>query len=692
MKISASFEIFPRKIWFNLVIGAVLISLAFFYLYKIEIFPRHDYDETSFLNIPYRFVKFGDNLYPVFLSDSFNSATVRKYPPPLTFWLRNIFHYLVGFSDKSSRIFSAFLTLSTVVVAGVVALSRVISIRWLTLLPLFLIGFHPSVTQAARSVRIEEEVNFLGIISIFGLPLLLEFPRQQWIRLLLWSLSGVLAGWAALSHPWGVIFPTVLLLSLLMHRQTWAQVDELQLWRRLLSWFSGLGIPLVITAVPILRDWSNYRAYTSAMSILYSIRDTQSSELLSRDLPWLKQYLPGRFVAQLSSLQLAGFFNFSDYSYPVFFKILFWIELLVVVIYTGLLFVQKPYRYQVLIPCATWLALLFTAFTFFYPPNTNYYLYPAFTVPLAFIYVSADLFQKKISTHSLYRKFIWLIPGFVLILGTIGTIHFSFDQIVWLTQKVDQGKPISLDTKFETITSMVSKVSLDRQTSPIYGDLITWIAGGRHQKSLLELTHTNSISIPESVGGVVFELQLFEALLDYPSIGSHQLTPYNKVERMGLLLKSLNLAGVIFAPTVDREYYFYAPQYSHPPAIQIALIKTEGNVVWASTEATLSNKICSNSSQQVCFWANLSPGNYLLIVSGKEIINRELRLSVAHFDGQDDFEQIIRPDSIQQYAAKALLVTVQNQGAKVSLSLNEAVPSVQSPPDLALLKLTQFQP
>jgi len=66
----------------------------------------------------------------------------------------------------------------------------------------------------------------------------------------------------------------------------------------------------------------------------------------------------------------------------------------------------------------------------------------------------------------------------------------------------------------------------------------------------------------------------------------------------------------------------------------------------------------------------------VLLVRGKEVTDKEIFLHViGHFDNQEqgDNERVIFPNSIHQYAPRALILTVRDPEIKVSLSWCENI-------------------
>src|SRR4051794_5585758 len=118
MIVSTNLHDKPRPRIPGLIATALFAMLFAFiacnYFFDVKNFPNYHGDESGFLNIPYRWCKYGDTLYPTAWSPSFGSDQARRYPPPDAFVLRSQYHAAVGFSPMKSRVFSGLLILTIV--------------------------------------------------------------------------------------------------------------------------------------------------------------------------------------------------------------------------------------------------------------------------------------------------------------------------------------------------------------------------------------------------------------------------------------------------------------------------------------------------------------------------------------------------------------------------------------------------
>ena len=146
------------------------------------------------------------------------------------------------------------LVLALVAMVVCVALPRYGCGPWWQLAALILIGLHPSLITAARSVRFEQEIALTGTLGALILPTILYTGKFIRIRYLLWLLSGLCCSWAGCTHPWGGVFPVVLLAHLTWYRRDWRAADGLPWFSRMVLLGIGALLPIAATVLPMLHD------------------------------------------------------------------------------------------------------------------------------------------------------------------------------------------------------------------------------------------------------------------------------------------------------------------------------------------------------------------------------------------------------------------------------------------------------
>lgn len=579
-----------------------LIFLAGYYAYRIAYFPGYDYDEIGFLNIPARFVSLGDLSYPVFLdAEGFNSEPYRKYPPILALFLRALFHSVVGFSAELSRLFSGALVLTSLTLAWWLCRYSHIP-RVLSLVGLFATGFHPSVFAAARSVRLEQEIVLLGTVALF-VPFL---AVRGFGAAALWAASGAAAGWAGASHVWGMVFPIIIGLSLILHQGAWQLRDGLSFWRRASSWALGLSVPVSVTAFTMVHDWPVYLDYARAFAQLYAIRDQQNIAyfLSNFGADWTQNFLTPRLAAVFHQLQLYAFMSFgTGFTGSGWFRGVFWAQLIVALSSLPAL-LSRPSDLARLPPalmCLT--AGAFLTVAALYPPNTNYYLYTAIFVPCATTF-AAGWWWKRTVSNGILKRSAMRAPAYLMAASAVLSGYFAVHQVAFLTE-ARALEAVPLDARFAAIARMGEAFGFE-QSNSAFCDMASWPACGKRMRSAHQTFILAVSPPPAQIDGAVFTEPLFSWLIEnYPTMTTPLLPVAEKVSRLRQTLAPLRLAGVIRLGRSGEHTLFYERREEPLKDIVVADVNPSGSTHWYEGEA-----ISTDSGR--CRRFALPPGRYLL--------------------------------------------------------------------------------
>lgn len=529
-------------------LGAALLAAAILWLvtWKLALYPAYHGDEVGFLLIPYRFAEFGDMRYPLLFADSFNADFWRKYPPPSALLLTSLVQGAIGFSAYGARL------LSVAYMAGAVALP--VAILWrlgrpaLAMLALVTLGAHPSMVAAARGFRLEQEILFLGSLSLLCALAPLLWPGIRRAAPALWGAAGLCAGLAATSHVWGTIFPAVTLASLLLHARGWREGDGLGTWRRLIFFAAGLAIPALFALWSLLHDWPAVLEYTRKMGLLYAVRHQQlldyyapqstipfGSLLSKQALVALEMLNRGAFA--VDHLPPLGTFA-GALRLP--FRIVFWIA----VAFSAALIpmVWRPNVAAARLPVALLcgLGIAFVVFGLIYPPNTVYFVYATFYVLAGSLVGLGILFPRRLS----------------LLLSSLGAAMgaaFAGVAVVFLATAVSPSKQLGLDTRFAMLATLRDALHIRGNA---YCDTLTWMACGRDMRSVVDAVGEDGPFHPTAVVVERDVLDFFAGFM--PALSDPLATTHTKVARWRALTKDLALRGVLLDRTSGSVVLAYA--------------------------------------------------------------------------------------------------------------------------------------
>ncbi|MCE5250870.1 hypothetical protein LLG96_11680, partial [bacterium] len=418
-----------RKVFiFFLVI--LFCIIGFSYLTKNEYLPNADGDERSILDIPHRFIEYNDFKYPPYLSDSFSSDVVRRYPPISAFFLRNIFHYCFGFSDQKSRTFSAALLLSTLMLI-ILMMSKKFSFKnYILFIPLILVGLAPPVIVAARTVRFEQEVLFLGVTGTLIFPCMLSPLSSINKSGLIWFLSGLFVALASTTHPLGIVYFIGLTVSITLWAGSWKDVDGLSFRFRTILFFSGLIIGALPTIVWIVNGWHDFLSFSKFTKYIYNtLRQREMGEWLA-GLPrwkWLIPVAGPNVVSHLNSLDCGAFplTNYiSAYRYKLLFSIGFYCESCILLFFLITMFVKRYYKKNIWLFVNAIIAALFLVSIFVYPHNSTYGLYISFHINMTFSLLVLFLYRENLGlNNTIYMR---ILLSCVSMIMCLLCLHFAF--------------------------------------------------------------------------------------------------------------------------------------------------------------------------------------------------------------------------------------------------------------------------
>jgi 4-amino-4-deoxy-L-arabinose transferase-like glycosyltransferase len=578
-------------------VQAVLLALAVIavlaiYVYRVAFWPRYDFDELGFLNIPYRFVHFGDLRYPVFLdADGFNSEPIRKYPPIVGGWLRSLMHAVFGFSAVGSRIFSGLLMVATALLAVMLLLRMKVGLTLATAAFLF-IALQPSVILAARTVRLEQEIIFLSIAAI-SIPLLLGARAPKFS----WTLSGFAAAWAGLSHPWGLSIGVGLFIAIVLMPACWRQHDGLSWSMRCGFLAMGAAAPALLTLYAVFHDWPRYREYVEAQASLYAIRNVQNVEFFRRIFPdsWASTLFPPYWAAKIDEFNHYAAKPPAGYQWVWVLSALLWAQVALVAAFLLTVLrkrLEAPDLPPIVFACAT--AGVMGMF-FFYPPSTNYYAYPAVMIPITATLVLAWCWSRDAGAR--VRRGLRTAASVTIGVGILATAHVFLHRLE-LVRNASAAVP--LDRYFDAQDAMGRRLGF-KSTARAYCDMATWMACGRDMRSALQATILAPAPVPDNAAAASFHQPLFGELVnDFPSLTTPSLTRAEKIERVRQLTSNLRLAGLIRVPQGLDLYFVNEP----PQALSVVTLDLTGQTTtWMAQPLDERN----------CAWQRLDPARYLVV-------------------------------------------------------------------------------
>ena len=599
-----------RQLTYAAILGSILF-ISLIYLYKIKFYPPCGGDEASLSSIFYRIRAFGDAQYAVFYPSSvYDLGLLRGTPFASAFACREFFHLLFGFSPELGRIFSSILMLSsTLIVIGVCKKTFPKLTPASLILLAIAIGLTPSMIFNARGMRTEQEILFLGILGTLGL---LFFLYKSKHKLLLWIISGISMGIAGSTHPFGIVFPGVMLYCLLVHHKGWHRLDHLTLRQRLCAWGSGICIPGIIAMCDLLPRIDNHLVFIKGVSTFQALRTQTFIDIFSQAYSGLlHQFLPDRMKASLYQLT---YYSFSIEFMPFFaqwYRFIVFMSLGLAIL--CLIPVIRNRKKSTILPLALscYLVIGVLCCTLLFTPNQTYHVYLSFSLSTflcilycTFSYNSLQHFPRPrifsfVGKLSLYALFCLNILSACTLLRTLSSLNthtiVSFDALSTTVEslKTDLGVPTLPNG--ETLT-----------------DSYTWSFAGKHAgawaTTIAELP-SNKIPIAGAFRGDVidFLINVFPTMTPIqPSIATKRRNFYK-------VLDTLTLKAILLAAPSKEDYYFY---------IKPELTKKDFRFVVMQNDVEQLSFVCEHPSSPLLekqedthsLWSIPQEGLYILIL------------------------------------------------------------------------------
>jgi hypothetical protein len=587
--------------------------VAWNYFVGIQHFPHSHGDEASLLDIPYRWIHYGDIRFPVFWSQSFGSGSVRISPPVAAFTLRNLYHSLVGLTPVQSRIFSALLFFS-MALSVPLFLGRAGLGPWQRVLVLSQVALAPNVLLCARSMRTEQEILVAGWIGAVVLPCIVPALTARWARALCWCGSGLFLGLAGASHPLGLAYG-VTGLWLLATTRWWHALDGFRLWQRLA--FLALGMSVV--AVPTFYQMTNEEARGSVTHIteLYQTREQQLTPYLASQPPWncLEGLLPVGVVARFNVVHAAAYADFFEYPVPVYP-----LRVVLMTFFYGQLFLVLGYflvsvcrRFENANPWVHLVVLLAVAFLVvnlcFFPVFT-YAVYSTYYISLAAGVVLWRLVANWRPTLPKLR----LARGAVAVLCLSASalfVHYGVLHARLVTSAVVHSAfpSVSLDQEFAALDAVSHHLDLKSDDKVVYTSTESWVASGKTNESLWESIMLGLVEPRPDAAGAAFKNAHLEFFLGTFGADTHCKFPSRqaRLERLDKFLSPLQLSGLILSEWEhEGAYCFYTRGTSQSGKLFVAHMRRSLQIDYQ--EAVLQDDIEHPDG------FSLEPGQYVLCV------------------------------------------------------------------------------
>jgi len=473
--------------------------------------------------------------------------------------------------------------------------------------------------------------------------------------------AGLLVGWVATLHPWGMVFMVVMFFTFVLYSSAWEKEDGISLKIRLLTWGAGVALPCLIVLSTVILNWANYSEFFSIMGKHYGVQDRIVR--YTAQVAWLTPYLPDWIIAHIPLLDHYTFHRQASHPYYQFYRIIFYVEVLFVIGYAIYSLFKVKQNQNIFIVSASWLGIGFCVMFFIYPPGSNYFLYPALTISLGFSFVALTLWENGVAARSIFSKVIGEFGLFIMISLAVANGIYLFAQSQVILYHSQKNNLISLDTRFQAIAKMGYLTGLDRLDKPVLCDFMTWIAGGRHQEGLFENNVLLLSPVPLDLGGVTFELPGWQSLLN---TGKEFGIMQKKLNRLGELLQPLDLAGVIFEKGSSKSYYFYMNKDQAPSSFIFGVILGENDTVWETSDRDAGISRDQISDEDMTRWQNLSEGLYVLAVRHNDFIDYTVRVNYTNNQNLD-YEINLKPLPIYSVVQRQVLVEVQKGGANIQL-------------------------
>lgn len=613
--------------WLWPILALALVGTV--YIQDIEIFPASDNDEAVMLAPPYRLLTFGDLIFPNLVGRSFNNDAVQKSPPILAGWLRNVFHLGFGFSPKRSRIFSAALVLTIIGVLAVL-LARSSAGPFQVSAVILTAGLQPSVVHAARTVRFEQEIFFLGMIAVC-LPTIDSLFRleRRW-QAILWLASGLFAAWAAGSHPWGLVYAgTIFLLACMSSKGTeWIGLRRRE---RVLMVALGAVIPFSIGIYPVLADWPTYRAFAEAQSHFCGVLGVMNQSLISHISPVFQSTLPVRQAAQLASLDSGAYTSQLSFNNQSLFRMFFWINIAICIGTLRPVLHQRLRSENSLLQATSLATLAFIAWHFVYNPSSgNYHLYTGFTIAIAAATAAALCWKgdRPQNPQKLKRR---AAASYLGVQAAV-SVWFALAHIQHVQNLAVSGTTISLDTKFRALSVLGEWANLPHETRPVLTDVNTWIVSGKNLDSMFPYVLDGVKIREEGVGGLAFNRVFASAVIEqFPGAVSIEQSPLPvRQARITELTRDLALSGLLFirgGSSVETPLHLLFSRHDPRLGIKIALIKKEDSIQWLNTGDEIQPVNANPTNYE---WNRLKAGKHLLLIQWDKARPSDLEITSGH--------------------------------------------------------------
>lgn len=606
--------IFNKLFSKNTLLFIVIITLlSSIYFPNIQTFPRHDYDEPFVLSIMNRITNYNDSANITNRWVNFSSKSSLSLPHSLSVSLRKILQYLFDFNYNSQRIISAIFILASIILLFLSTLV-VFGSKYFSGFFAIIVGLTPGVIQAARTVRFEQDIVLLGVMSV-SLPILFvkKLNKSKIAECILWFLAGLCSAWATGYHPWGLVFLVALIMSSTIDSKLWSNDDNLTTLLRLTFLIAGGGIPFFFWVAPFIRDFGQTIAAVKNFSFFYEIVVRMSTEAyLSKGANILLPLFSPETSSRLYSIILYPT-HFSSpgslfgISFNIIFKIFYVIDLTMLLSMAILFLGSRCKKYHskeanliLLIP------ILFCFFQLFYRPNNgNYYLYFSLFVASGGV-ICLFLIIKEFDKI----KTIKYIFSVVLVVKLILAVFYA-EQFFHYIISNDVKANISLPQKLQAFNILAKKLNILNKNN-VYVDVMGWPVGGIHQYSLVHAIQAGKFDENE-INVIAFDRNFFNLMLyKFPNFGEKQYSADERNDFVYKLTKNINIGGLIFTASPKISYpnqYIFTNDNKNPLVY----------VFFDTKQILYESKLLSSNSQNFQL-DNIKQTNYycLGIVSSHE--------------------------------------------------------------------------
>jgi hypothetical protein len=609
---------------------AVLLSLAaILILFRdLNIFPpQTGYDECFFL-FPYeRSVAYGDFSLTVSLEQFANNGN-HAQSPPLVFAFRLALHNLLHSGIEIARFISAAEFVILALLLGVTA-RRLGASPALSVLGVGLFLSFPTVFLFARTVRSEQDVFFLGCLSLFCL--MLVPPESRWRR---WAVgaSGLLAGTVCCMHPLGVIFPLGAMLAALPKMVDAGRLRHL--FRAAKLWLPFFLLPVLATILYLTSDYDNFRAYMQGIAIYSKQHNALRVEAFSKmyDLPM--PGLPEQTRAVINT-QWAGLVPFATTS-----RLHRWGPLLLGgVMVLGVIgaFVSlaglwrrkqgpdsetgKP-AYPRL--ATVWFMGLLAAVAVIgvYPANNDYVLYINGLAWAASYFTLAG--WSGGARHTALRTGVVLFAFFL----TCWNLHYLYKVSWYHGQPASAGAPLRNQVALET-ADLIGIDTKAVQGPKVYGDFLSWPGAGRRYAPLFEYLIAEAAELQADYDGVVVSQRWYsDFVTTISNFAGTPIQPDERQERMRQLLAGHSFTGALLVEGHAHQPNDTLLWFTRKPANDPVFVRflRDGTVVrYLGEKVAVERYSCPKGKQNLLQQLRLPAGQYAIMVTGETLSQSSLQ-------------------------------------------------------------------